>query len=248
MTGFKNFLLRGNLIDLAVAFVVGAAFATVVAAFTAWFTSLMPDSLDDVFSDRTYFGAFMNAVIAFVIVSATGVVRSPWLVTTNRVVAILGIVVFLLGISYPMAHARVQSVLANRRRRRLDTDLLPLWRLVTDAVPEVVLPDPGQLSPTTRLHRRVVETRDALTQVSPYLPVAFDYAEVGVQARMLRAAVAAMTSTEAGDKTSGAVRDLAPADGEGLEADAAPLIRLSTALLVPEDTDVSPGSHAEAAG
>ncbi|MDS1115125.1 MAB_1171c family putative transporter [Gordonia westfalica] len=186
--------------------------------------------------------------IAFVIVSATGVVRSPWLVTTNRVVAILGIVVFLLGISYPMAYARVQSVLANRRRRRLDTDLLPLWRLVTDAVPEVVLPDPGQLSPTTRLHRRVVETRDALTQVSPYLPVAFDYAEVGVQARMLRAAVAAMTSTEAGDKTSGAVRNLAPADGEGLEADAAPLIRLSTALLVPEDTDVSPGSHAEAAG
>lgn len=70
MSGFKNFLLRGNLVDLAVAFVVGAAFATVVAAFTAWFTSLMPDSLDDVFSDRTYFGAFMNAVIAFVIVSA----------------------------------------------------------------------------------------------------------------------------------------------------------------------------------
>ncbi len=39
--------------------------------------------------------------IVFVIVSATDVVRSPWLVTTNRVVAILGIVVFLAGISYP---------------------------------------------------------------------------------------------------------------------------------------------------
>ncbi len=70
MSGFKNFILRGNLVDLAVAFVVGAAFATVVAAFTAWFTSLLPESLDDVFSDKTYFGAFMNAVIAFVIVSA----------------------------------------------------------------------------------------------------------------------------------------------------------------------------------
>ena len=70
MSGFKNFLLRGNLIDIAVAFIIGAAFATVVGAFTAWLTSLMPDSLDDVFSNTTYFGAFMNAVIAFVLVAA----------------------------------------------------------------------------------------------------------------------------------------------------------------------------------
>ncbi|MDD2859409.1 MAG: large conductance mechanosensitive channel protein MscL [Candidatus Nanopelagicales bacterium] len=32
--GFKTFVLRGNVIDLAVAFVVGAAFAGLVAAFT----------------------------------------------------------------------------------------------------------------------------------------------------------------------------------------------------------------------
>jgi large conductance mechanosensitive channel len=32
ITGFKNFILRGNVVDLAVAFVVGAAFATVVTA------------------------------------------------------------------------------------------------------------------------------------------------------------------------------------------------------------------------
>ena len=30
MGGFKKFLLRGNLVDLAVAFVIGAAFATLV--------------------------------------------------------------------------------------------------------------------------------------------------------------------------------------------------------------------------
>ncbi|KAF0967458.1 hypothetical protein BPODLACK_04116 [Gordonia sp. YY1] len=185
--------------------------------------------------------------IVFVIVSATNVVRSPWLVTTNRVVAILGIVVFLSGISYPMVYARVQTFLANRRRRRLDIELLPLWRLVTEAVPEVVLPDPGPLSPTTRLHRRVVETRDALTQISPHLSVAFDYAEVGVQARMLRAAVDGMTSPAVAEKTSGAVRDLAPADGEGLEADAAPLIRLSTALGLSEATHVPAGGHPEPA-
>ena len=32
MTGFKNFLLRGNLIELAVTFIMGGAFATVVTA------------------------------------------------------------------------------------------------------------------------------------------------------------------------------------------------------------------------
>jgi large conductance mechanosensitive channel len=32
--GFKDFVLRGNVIDLAVAVVIGAAFATVVTAFT----------------------------------------------------------------------------------------------------------------------------------------------------------------------------------------------------------------------
>jgi large conductance mechanosensitive channel len=33
LKGFKEFALRGNVIDLAVAFVVGAAFATLVSAF-----------------------------------------------------------------------------------------------------------------------------------------------------------------------------------------------------------------------
>ena len=32
MTGFKNFILRGNLVELAVAFIMGLAFAAVVTA------------------------------------------------------------------------------------------------------------------------------------------------------------------------------------------------------------------------
>lgn len=35
MQGFKEFILRGNLVELAVAFVIGAAFAGVVESFTA---------------------------------------------------------------------------------------------------------------------------------------------------------------------------------------------------------------------
>jgi large conductance mechanosensitive channel len=34
MSGFKAFILRGNLVELAVAFIMGAAFATVVSTFT----------------------------------------------------------------------------------------------------------------------------------------------------------------------------------------------------------------------
>ena len=35
MTGFKNFILRGNLVELAVAFIMASAFATVVTATVA---------------------------------------------------------------------------------------------------------------------------------------------------------------------------------------------------------------------
>jgi large conductance mechanosensitive channel len=70
MTGFKNFVLRGNLIELAVAVIVGVAFNKVVTEFTAWLTWLLPDGLDNAFNDKTHFGAFMNAVISFLILAA----------------------------------------------------------------------------------------------------------------------------------------------------------------------------------
>jgi len=71
MTGFRNFLLRGNLIDLAVAVIIGTAFGAVVTTFTEWLTGLMPDSAENIFSTREQsFGAFLNAVIAFVIMAA----------------------------------------------------------------------------------------------------------------------------------------------------------------------------------
>ena len=34
LKGFKDFILRGNVVDLAVAVVVGAAFTAIVTAFT----------------------------------------------------------------------------------------------------------------------------------------------------------------------------------------------------------------------
>lgn len=68
MTGFKNFLLRGNLVELAVAFIMGAAFATVVTAFTAMITDLVPGG-SDAFNNDEPLGAFLNALIAFVLMA-----------------------------------------------------------------------------------------------------------------------------------------------------------------------------------
>lgn len=69
MTGFKNFLLRGNLIETAVALIMALAFASVVSTFTAWLMSLIP-GLDDVFDPSTLSGQFLNALLAFIAVAA----------------------------------------------------------------------------------------------------------------------------------------------------------------------------------
>lgn len=71
MSGFRKFLLQGNLVDIAVAFIIGGAFGTVVTTFVNWLTAQMPDSASDVFSNElNSFGAFLNAVISFVILAA----------------------------------------------------------------------------------------------------------------------------------------------------------------------------------
>ena len=71
MSGFKNFLLRGNLIEVAVAFIMATSFAAVVTSFVAWLTDQMPDTASKYFSnDPKSFGAFLNAVIAFVLLAA----------------------------------------------------------------------------------------------------------------------------------------------------------------------------------
>lgn len=69
--GFKNFILRGNLVDLAVAVIIGTAFGTVVTAFTAWLTGKIPNA-DEVFKGTELgdLGFFLNALISFVVLAA----------------------------------------------------------------------------------------------------------------------------------------------------------------------------------
>jgi len=70
VSGFKAFLLRGNLVELAVAFVIGVAFASVVESFT----KLLTDTVGQLFGAEQVgavvvggvdLAPFLNAVIAF---------------------------------------------------------------------------------------------------------------------------------------------------------------------------------------
>lgn len=80
MSGFKRFLLRGNLVDLAVAFVIGVAFAGLVTALVADFITPVIGMIggSGAFGARTFtinksvfaWGHFVNALIAFAIVAA----------------------------------------------------------------------------------------------------------------------------------------------------------------------------------
>ncbi len=71
MNGFKNFILRGNLVDLAVAVIIGTAFGLVVAAFTAWLTTTVVGDDSTFFSGGPgTFGFFLQAVLSFLILAA----------------------------------------------------------------------------------------------------------------------------------------------------------------------------------
>jgi large conductance mechanosensitive channel len=78
--GFKEFILRGNVVDLAVAVVIGAAFGAVVTALVAdIFTPLIGAIVgQNDFSTLTFtinksefkYGDFINKLISFVLIAA----------------------------------------------------------------------------------------------------------------------------------------------------------------------------------
>jgi large conductance mechanosensitive channel len=80
LSGFKQFILRGNVVDMAVGVVIGAAFANVVGTFTKdLLTPLIaaiagkPDFSAIVFTiNGSVFalGDFVNAVVSFILVAA----------------------------------------------------------------------------------------------------------------------------------------------------------------------------------
>ncbi|MET7994946.1 large-conductance mechanosensitive channel protein MscL [Amycolatopsis sp. NPDC005232] len=84
LKGFKDFLMRGNVVDLAVAVVIGAAFTAIVTAFTTGLIKPLINAIGGsdaaqglgfyIFESNkgTFldFGSVINAAINFVIVAA----------------------------------------------------------------------------------------------------------------------------------------------------------------------------------
>ncbi len=70
MRGFKDFLMRGNLIELAVAFIMGTVFAAVVEAFTKILLDIIGllfsiKGLSDITAGGVNIGNFITALITF---------------------------------------------------------------------------------------------------------------------------------------------------------------------------------------
>jgi large conductance mechanosensitive channel len=91
MTGYRNFILRGNLVELAVAWIMAAAFAAVITATVDVlmgiigkagghpdFTTYQPGGLP--------IGAWITAVISFLVIAAVVyfVVVKPYTVAKER--------------------------------------------------------------------------------------------------------------------------------------------------------------------
>ncbi|HYI20640.1 MAG TPA: large conductance mechanosensitive channel protein MscL [Solirubrobacteraceae bacterium] len=80
LKGFRDFLMRGNIVDLAVAVVIGAAFGAVVAAFADDFIGGIlgaiggsPDFGEAGFTvngSKIVYGSTLTALIQFMIVAA----------------------------------------------------------------------------------------------------------------------------------------------------------------------------------
>jgi large conductance mechanosensitive channel len=80
MKDFRDFLLRGNLVDMAVGIVIGLAFAAVVTAFVG---DLITPLIAAIFGSHDFgfltftinhstfhYGDFLNALISFVVIAA----------------------------------------------------------------------------------------------------------------------------------------------------------------------------------
>ncbi|WP_343283802.1 MAB_1171c family putative transporter [Streptomyces sp. TM32] len=155
----------------------------------------------------------------------------------------LAVPAFIAGLSYPGVMQRAAAFKIWRQHRRSYRRLGPLWQLLHEGFPEDVLnrgPAAGSWRERLALravhrhyYRRVVECRDGLVRVSPYL------AQRGVQdgtgpeavaAHLRHALQAALTARAAGEAAPAQVIAVALPEEHSLDADARQLVALSDAL------------------
>ncbi|MFF7393238.1 MAB_1171c family putative transporter [Streptomyces scabiei] len=168
-----------------------------------------------------------------------GTVPQP-LMTGVAFLLVVSILLFVAGVTYPGARARITSLTLWPRHRRDHRRLTPLWQLLAEAYPENVL---RPASPTLRdrwrarsvhrrYHRRIVECRDGLVDISPYLGYTAEDTEVldldpAELAERLRQAI---TTIGKGALSPRQAVPLAIPQEDDREADVRQLIAVSDAL------------------
>jgi large conductance mechanosensitive channel len=91
MIGFKNFILRGNLVELAVAFIMATAFAAVITTVVAMIMDLVgkiggTPNFSTWKPGGVHVGAFLTALIAFLVIAAVVyfLVVKPYTIAKER--------------------------------------------------------------------------------------------------------------------------------------------------------------------
>jgi large conductance mechanosensitive channel len=140
MKGFRDFLLRGNLIELAVAFIMGVVFAAVVEAFTKIILDVLGlivrvQGLSGIAFAGVNVGNFLTALITFVLTAI--VLYFAVVVPYNKLSE-------LRKNDDPEKAASLEDLLAEIRDLLREQDS---WRASGSAAPAV----PGRSSEQTRL-------------------------------------------------------------------------------------------------
>ncbi|MER5299457.1 MAB_1171c family putative transporter [Streptomyces lasiicapitis] len=169
---------------------------------------------------------------AFVVVRAFGGAVPQWLSIGSGALLVASTPVFVLGVTWPGARSRLAAGRLWLHHRRTYHHLEPLWRLLSSAYPDTVLPHTHGRGPAVhrRYARRVVECRDGLVRISPHLgadgPVPQPLATADLAVRLQRAA-AAVRSGHTGPQPG---TPLAVPHSSGREAEVQQLVALSRAL------------------
>jgi hypothetical protein len=150
----------------------------------------------------------------------------------------VGIVTFFLGIGYPGVRTGLVKAILWVEMRREYRQLRPLWEAVCDAFPNIALF--RRVHPLReflqvrhmrlRYYRRIVECRDGLVCLSPYLEGPLDRTRTPEeQADLVRAVLKDGPGSSGAKRTSAAAILAAPAMA-GMKADTRQLVMLSRAL------------------
>jgi hypothetical protein len=183
------------------------------------------------------------ASAAFVISNVSrwaGSPAPPPVVLVSVFLLLAGIVLFLAGMVYPTLVTRLAALRVWLRHRRAYRQLRPLWTMLNERFPQDAL-NRGRVSPWRdaltlrsvhrRYYRRVIECRDGLVRISPYLAsLGATEGDLAVPERLATRLGDALRAHAAGKTVAPQAIPVAVPRDDSLDADVDRLIELSHAV------------------